>query len=51
MKIGPVVAEFLQTERRTGGRTDTRRTETKSRLSQFCKRVRNGSLRRNITQH
>ena len=46
MKIGPVGVEFLQTERRADGPTDIRRIEDKSRFSQFCKRVRNDSLRR-----
>jgi hypothetical protein len=46
MKIGLVGEEFLQTERRTDGRTDIRRIVDKSRFSQFCKPVRNDSLRR-----
>jgi hypothetical protein len=39
MKIGPVGAKFLQTERRTDERTDIRRIVDKIRFSQFCKCV------------
>jgi len=45
MKISPVGAEFLQTERRTGERRDIRRIEAKSSFSRFCRLVRNDSLR------
>jgi hypothetical protein len=36
MKICPVGAEFLQTERRKGGRTDIRIIETKSAFHNFA---------------
>ena len=51
MKIGPVGAEFLQTERRTGGQTDRqtdRRIDPNSHFSQLRKQVRKDPLQRRV---